>query len=295
MTAPAAILAFCRFGQDAAATLLWGASAYLWALVPPTLGAAVALRLRHCALAMITVVLLAVAVKLPTDVAGIGDGWADALDPAMLRSVLLHTSPGRAWIVQAACASLLVAAAAVPRRRRVGAVAVASGLLLASLSLEGHAASQQGWLGLLLRANDVLHVWSGGAWLGSLVPVLVILPMSLRSEWQDEAAAALRGFSRIGHVAVALVLASGALATVLISGRWPIDPASPYQMLLDLKIACVLAMTGLALVNRYILVPRMTVHPAGAGRALRLATLAEVPLGLAALGLVAVFGQLDPS
>lgn len=295
MTSTATVLALCRFGQDAAASLLWGASAYLAALVPPALAQAVARRLRRSAVAMILVTMLAIAVKLPAEVSGIGDGWGDVLDLALLRSVLLDTSPGRAWMVQAACVLLLVASAALPRRRRVDTIAIASGLLLAALCLEGHAASRDGWAGLLLRANDILHVLSGGAWLGSLVPVLVILAAFRHGTWREEASVALGSFSRFGHGAVALVLLSGVLATALITGRWPVDLTSPYDALLDVKIASVLAMTGLALINRYMLVPRLASSAHGGGRILRLATLAEIPLGLAALALVAVFGLMDPS
>ena len=294
MTSTAAVLALCRFGEDAAGSLLWGASAYIWALVPAGLGAAVTARLRPWAAAAVAVAVLAVAVKLPAEVAGIGDGWPDALHPATVRSVLFDTSVGRGWAAQAGCALLLAAAVALPPGRRTAAVALASGLLLACLCLEGHAAMDEGWRGVLDRANDVLHVLSGGAWLGSLVPVLTILALPADDERSGEVATALRGFSRAGHAAVALVLLSGVLGTALILGRWPVDLASPYEALLDLKIACVLAMTGLALVNRYVVVPRRVRDPARAGLALRLGTSAEVALGFAALALVATFGLLDP-
>ncbi len=294
MTSPAAFLVLCRFGQDAAATLLWGGAAYLWALVPTGLSSSVTVRLSPWASAAIAVAVITVAAKLPFEVAGIGNGWPDALDPAMVRSVLLETSVGQAWMAQAACALMLGTAVALPSRRRVGAVASGSGLLLASLCLEGHAVMHEGWLGVLTRANDALHVLSGSVWVGSLVPVLVILAGSRDGRMSHAAAAALRGFSRAGHAAVALVLLSGILSTVLVLERWPIDLASPYQVLLDIKIACVLAMTVLAIVNRYVVVPRLTRDPAGVGRALRLGTLAEIPLGFAAIALVAVFGLMDP-
>lgn len=294
MTSAAAVLALCRFGQDAAATLLWGAAAYLGALVPVGLAAAVAWRLRHLAAAAVAVAALAVAVKLPAEVAGIGDGWRDAVDIGVVRSVLVDTSVGRAWMAEAAAVLLLVAAAFTPVRWRVLAIAASSGLVLASLALEGHATLYEGWLGALDRANDVIHVLSGGAWLGSLAPVLLILAASSGDADRGEVATALRGFSRAGHAAVALVLLSGILSTALVLKRWPLDLASPYEALLDVKIVCVVAMTALALVNRYVLVPRMARAPDGAARALHRGTLAEVPLGLAALALVAVFGFLDP-
>jgi putative copper export protein len=34
---------------------------------------------------------------------------------------------------------------------------------------------QEGWRGVAHRVNDALHVLSGGAWLGALVPLVPIL------------------------------------------------------------------------------------------------------------------------
>ena len=293
MTSTAAVLALCRFGQDAAALLLWGASAYLAWLVPKGLAAEVAARIRTGTTPAVVVALAATLAKLPVEAATIGDGWRDGFDPTTVLGVLLETSVGEAWAAQALAASLLALVQAVPFPRRVTATALASGLLLASLSLGGHAAMHEGSLGLLHRANDAVHVLGAGAWLGALWPVLVILGLLGRSGCRSEAGVALLAFSRAGHVAVALVLVSGAVNTALVLGRWPTDPASPYQVLLDVKILCVAAMVGLALVNRYVVVPRLGRRPAAAV-ALRRATLVEISLGVVVLALVGVFGLLDP-
>lgn len=214
MSEVAAVLALCRFGQDAAAMLLWGGSAYLWALVPRSLASSVTRRLWPWVVAAVSVEAVATLAKLPAEVAAIGDGWRDAVDPAMVGSVLRDTSVGHAWGAQGAAAVLLVGATLVSPEARTAARAGASGLLLAGLSLTGHATMHEGWLGALQRANDVLHVLSGGAWFGALVPVLVILGDLGHAERRGEAAAALRRFSRAGHVAVAWCCCRG----------WPIRP-----------------------------------------------------------------------
>ena len=294
MTSVAVVLALCRFGQDAAALVLWGASAYLAWLVPRDIAAEVVARIGRWGAVAVIVVVVAVAAKLPAEVASIGDGWPDAFDPAMIVSVLKETSVGQAWTAQALATSLLTLVCAAPPRMRLGATALASGLVLSSLALGGHAVMHEGLLGVVHRANDVLHVLSAGAWFGALLPVLVILKFLGQSEWQAEAATSLRSFSRAGHVAVALVLFSGVVNAALVLGRWPTDLSSPYQALLDAKVLSVAAMVGLALVNRYLFVPRLSRQPEAA-TALRRATLAEMPLGLAAIALVAVFGMLDPT
>ena len=104
----------------------------------------------------------------------------------------------------------------------------------------------------------------------------------------------MRRFSTAGHGAVALVIATGAGNIALVLKTWRLDGSSPYQVLLSAKILVVLVMTVLAIVNRYVLVPRMAVDRGGALRALRAATVAEIALGAAAIACVSVFGLLEP-
>lgn len=61
-----------------------------------------------------------------------------------------------------------------------------------------------------------------------------------------------------------------------------------------LKIVAVAAMSTLAIVNRYLLVPRLPNHRLSMTRALKLLALVEVGLGLSAITLVASFGTQDP-
>lgn len=290
MTSIAAAFATCRFVQDAAALLLWGASAYLLWLVPEPLARLLQARLQVGAGVAVALEIAATAAELPIEAASVGDGWRDALDPSVIGAVFIDTSGGQAWMVQAVAAGLLVLSCLVPPRPRLFGIAGAAALMLVGLSLTGHAVMQEGWLGVLHRTNDALHVLSAGAWFGALVPVLLILPRLGRPEERADAALALRRFSRAGHLAVALVLLTGVANGALVLGRWPTNLKSPYEALLDAKIVAVAAMTALAVVNRYLLVPRL---PA-ALPALRRATLTEVPLALLAVALVAVFGLLDP-
>lgn len=271
--------------------LLWGAYAYLAWCVPGDLSGTIASRLRGWTLAAVTVAAAATAAALPIEAASMGDGWRDALDPVVVAAVLTGTDAGRAWIAQAVLAAVLAACCFAPPRVRLGRTAVAAALWLVGLCLTGHAVMDEGWLGAVHRGNDALHVLSAGAWIGALVPVLLILPRLARPEERSSAALALRRFSRAGHIVVALVLLTGVANAALVLGRWPTNFHSPYEALLDLKVLAVLAMAGLAVVNRYVLVPRLPPSLP----ALRRATLAEVSLGLLAVALVAVFGLLDPA
>ena len=295
MIEPESALAVCRFVHDGATMSLWGSFAYLAALVPRDLAAETGRRLRAFGVSGIAVAVSTTIAMLPIAVAAIGNGWGDALDPATIEAVLFETSVGTALLIQLALAAALAGTLVVPALARNTATALASGLLLASLALTGHAVMDEGWFGIAHQANDAAHVLAGGAWLGALVPLLAIFRMSPDPGRRAEAGVALKRFSTAAHGAVALVIATGAANTAFVLKRWPLSWSSPYQALLMLKIVVVLIMTGLAVANRYLVVPRIAVDRAGATRALRVATFAEIALGMVALGCVSVFGLLEPA
>jgi len=290
---PGGALDLCRFLHDSAAMLLWGGFAFLAWLVPQALAEDVAQRLRPLRNVAVALAVLTLLAALPLRAAMLGEGWGDAMDLETLRAVLFETSIGGSWQIQAVCALLLLGVLFVPPRWRRVAIAVASGLLLASLATIGHTALHQGSVRIAHMLNDAVHVLCAGGWLGALIPLLPVLHALDDPAWRAEAGCALRNFSRVGHGIVALVLVSGVANTLLVLGRLPTDFASPYQALLAAKIVLVGAMVCLALGNRYVLVPRLS-RSGGAEAALRMGIFAEIALGLVVIGLVAVFGMLEP-
>jgi copper resistance protein D len=292
MTADSANI-LCRFVFDASALFLWGSAAYLWLLVPEALSGGIWARLRLWRLGAVGLIVLATAALLPVRSAMLGDGWADGLDVGVMLSVLTGTSVGTAWLWQAVFAVLLLAVTCLPLRRKIAATAVVSGLLLCGLALTGHAAMNSGAVRILHRANDMVHVLAGGAWLGALVPVVMVLSRLGDRAHGAEALTALIRFSRAGHVAVALVILSGVANSLLIIGGLPFDWSVSYQRLLCLKIGLVLLMVLIAVFNRYRLVPRMG-RSRQAARALVAGTVAEVVFAVGVIALVAWFGTLEP-
>ncbi len=291
---PTLALELCRFSHGASLMLLWGACAYLCFLVPSAL-ADIVWRMSAGPFFLITVIAaLTTLISLPAATAIIGSGWNDGLDIGTIRDVLIDTSVGRAWQAQAVAAALMISAFLLPESRRRLGLALASGLGLAALSLTGHASMLEGWLRQAHRANDIFHVLTGGAWLGALVPLILILKLLGRPECRADALLALRRFSTAGHWAVALVILSGVVNTMLILKQLPTDWSSPYQRLLAIKIALVAGMALLAIVNRYLFVPWMSRNPGRALQALRLGSIAEIVIGVAVIGLVAVFGMMEP-
>lgn len=212
--------------------------------------------------------------------------WSAAIDPQTIWLLVSATAVGQAWTLHLALVGAL--GLALWRQRRVR---TAAALALVSASLVGHAAMQAGWPGVLHRSNDALHLLSGGYWVGALPAVLA----GLRRLPDREELARLMRFSRWGHLAVAGVIVTGMVNTVLILGHMPWVPASLYQALLMLKGMLVVVMVGLAVTNRYLYVPRLS---NGGGSqaltALRRGTLREIYCSLAVLLLVSVFGVLNP-
>lgn len=274
--------------------LVWGASAFLVFLVPRPLAGRIWGGFRIALTVAVTLVVITTLLALPLQTAIISSGWKDAVSLPTVRDVLLQTTVGTAWAAQASAAVLLCAALALSGHRQRGLAVAASALGLAALALTGHASMSEGWLEVVHRGNDMLHLLSGGAWLGALVAFVPVLRALDGPGSRQQAQIALRRFSTVGHLMVAAVLLSGALNTALVLGRLPIDRSSPYQVLLAAKIMLVASMVVLAMFNRYLLVPRMHAHRTSALNALRWGSIAEVVIGMVVIGLVAIFGMIEP-
>ena len=293
MIAPHVALALVRLCFDAAAIAAYGVSGFIAWVAPKRLGEAIEASSNLLIVAASSLAVLSTFAWLPIEAAVIGDSWQSAVDRSTLWALLCDTAMGKAWLVRLAL-SLLLAAALSWRSAPIVRLAL-SGLLLASLALTGHANMDEGTRGVLHILNDALHLLAGGAWLGSLLALPGCLARLRDPAFCTEAKTALRRFSSAGHLAVALAIATGIVNTVLVLGHWPTDFTSTYQMLLVAKIVLVAGMTGLALMNRYICVPRMVTHPDRAIIQIRNGTYAELALGAGVLGLVAFFGILDPA
>lgn len=292
MIAPETILAFARLSFYAAAVLLFGVQCFVAILAPITLGERLASLAGGRLSAASLVAVLSCVLSLPTTAAMIGGGWDRALDGQTLKALFLGTSAGHALLLRAGLALvvmiLFLACAGSPRLKTAG-----SALLLASLSLSGHARMDAGGREAIHVANHVVHLLSGGFWLGSLA-ILPACLARLRDPAQGaEAKLALQRFSSCGHAAVALVILTGIVNAALILGGWP-AVRTPYQWLLLVKVVLVATMAGVAVLNRYRFVPQMRSGLDEAIRNICRGTYAELALGAAVLALVAVLGMIEP-
>ncbi|EPZ1177390.1 copper homeostasis membrane protein CopD [Klebsiella oxytoca] len=219
-----------------------------------------------------------------------GSGWPDVWQPAIWQAVP-GTQFGSVWIWQILLA--LVALAVVwlkPRRsgRLLLVLFCAQLLLLAGV---GHAAMNDGWLGIVQRTNHAIHLFCVASWVGGLLPFIYCLRLA-HGRWRQAAIATMMRFSRYGHLAVAGAIASGAVNALLIQGG--LISASPWGRMLLLKCALVAAMVVIALVNRYVLVPRMSAGGTRAEQLIVRTTQIEIALGALALFAVSLFATWEP-
>jgi putative copper resistance protein D len=294
---PAEALIIMRAAAYGSAIVVFGCAYFLALLATPLVADALHKRLSHVARICGIVLLASAIAALPLQAAQIGEGWPDALSPSMIGDLIGETGIGHITLSRIALAAALLAflfGKPDGLRQRALPIILVCGLFIASLALSGHAVMHADGLGLAHRINHALHALAGAVWLGALIPLWHTVRRLRDAALRPSAVAVLARFSGIGALAVALSIATGSANTILVLGRWPLDWTSPYQTLLAAKISCVVAMLGLAALNRLWLVPRANTGNVQADAALAWTIAAEIVLGALVLMLVATFGTFEP-
>jgi copper resistance protein D len=282
-----------RFAHFVSAMFLFGASAFLAFLAPPSLRVPLGRPLEPLFVIAAFLTAGTAALWLLLEGGEMGNGWTDALNLDLLGDIIRGTQFGHVWLWRLFAALALILASQWRGKERPALVAILSALFLASLGLVGHAAMSEGLAGIIERANQGLHLAAAGFWLGALAPLAICLRRFADPVFKTDAALALRRFSGLGHVAVAIVMTTGVINTLMILRRPPIDFSSAYQACLAAKIVIVAAMVLIALYNRYVLVPRLG-PPACALAALKRNTIVEMVFGGIVLALGSALATFEP-
>ena len=220
-----------------------------------------------------------------------GDGWEDARRLEVWWAVL-GTTFGEVWRWHLGLSLLAILSLLLPERLRAQALALCSALLLVSgvHRPRGDARRHAG----RAAPRQPCGAPAGRRLLVRLpAPLLVCLRYLQPPQWRSDAITTLIRFSRWG-TAVAAVIVTGIVNSLIILGGWPLNLGSPYQRLLLIKTALVALMVMVALANRYAIVPAMSRVPALAQRGVVLACWLEVGLGMAVLLLVSLFATYAP-
>jgi copper resistance protein D len=222
-------------------------------------------------------------------------------------TVLARTGFGHDWLARLVLAGLFAGMLLrMPSRppinlHRCGAALVAAGLV-GTLAWAGHAAATPGIEGSIHLTADILHLVAAAAWVGALVPLILLLRAACADH--DEASLAVaqnavRRFSTLGLASVATLLATGIVNSWVLVGTVPALVGTDYGHLLLLKIALFFVLVSIAAVNRLWLTPRIVQKPTtiatyDALRQLGRNSTIEATAGAIILGIVAALGTMPP-
>lgn len=158
--------------------------------------------------------------------------------------------------------------------------------IIANFALSGHAATAMP----RYVAVPVLLLHAAGAafWLGSFVPLLTIL------DKRDGAATIVRRFSWRALAIVPVMLLAGLMLAILQVRDFAALPTTNYGITLMLKLALVVLLLAIALINRRVLTPRLAAGRPTAFAWLRIAIRAELVLGFLILVMTAILTQTIP-
>ncbi len=232
----------------------------------------------------------------------------DVFSDGTVWTVVTGTDFGHAWIVRLVMAGLLgvalfparYARAAEFHWRRIFALPLAAGIV-GSLAWAGHAAAGTGLNGTVQLFADIFHLVAAAGWVGSLVPLAVLLAAVIRG--QDAFSVTLAGeavlrFSTLGIVTVGALVVTGIINAWMLVGNSAALVNTDYGRLLLAKIVLFLVMLAAAGVNRIILTPRLVQAQVCAAqiplRQLRNNSLIEAAVGAIILLIVSVLGILPP-
>ncbi len=224
----------------------------------------------------------------------------------VLATVLTQTTFGRAWLVRLIVTCLL-AALFVPffavRALKSSSLdvimTVLAAVLVGSLAWAGHAAGGLGVEAALHPVADVLHLIAAAAWVGALLPLVILFTAVARNEGAIAIArTATTRFSTLGVAGVGTILATGIVNTWYLAGSIDALTETKYGRLLLIKIVLFLTMVAIAAVNRLRLTPRLlqkdTDTHRDALRKLRRNAGIEVLAGAAVIAIVGVLGTMAP-
>lgn len=284
------VYAGLRWGHFVSLMLAFGCLLYAAAWAAPSLRRLIAQR--FTGLLRVTFLLSAVTSTLMLMAQGglMANGWGDVFSPDVWLAVA-GTRFGSVWLWQILLAWVSVVVLWLRPHRQVPVLiilCVAQFLLMAGV---GHAAMRDGISGALQRTNHAVHLLCAAAWFGGLLPFTYCLKLA-KGRWRTAAIVTMMRYSRYGHAAVAGVIVSGIINTLLIQGT--LVSSTAYGKLLLIKSALVALMVVIALANRYVLVPRMATDRSRTESLFLRTTQAELILGTLVLAAVSLFATWEP-
>jgi putative copper resistance protein D len=230
--------------------------------------------------------------------------FGEAMTAHVLWTVLGQTQFGLVIEIRGLLAIVLAVCLAYRRVPWTDWLAFVAALgLTAAIAWAGHAGSTLGAIGNLHVAADALHLLAAAAWIGGLVPLVLLLAAVGRHPTvasASQARDATRRFSTLGAASVSTLAASGIVNAWFLVGSVHALLVTEYGQLLMLKLGVFAIMLVFAAVNRFWLTPQLCLSAAngpqlGALRQLTRNSTIEIGLGLAIFAIVGMLGTLHPA
>lgn len=288
-------VALVRGLSVAACLSVLGAVVFRLAMLPPALASLEATaaaeedrRWRRLMWGSVALALLTGAVWLVAEsglIAGAA-GLGDIL--AALPLVIGHTRFGQALVARLVLLALVPVFAATPvRGPRLAIAAVLAGGAAGLQAAFGHAAAMGGaWLTL----STTCHVLAAGVWLGQLLPLWLFLADAPPAA----ASLVLRRFSPLGVACVAvLAVTAAAQGWELVGGVAGLF-GTAYGWTALAKLSLFIALSILATVNRFVLMPKLERDGRTARQSLVLTIFVETVLGLLVILAAGMLTSLPP-
>jgi putative copper resistance protein D len=288
------LLALMRGFFVAGALSSFGASLFTTLILIPVAGEfgaepseLVSRRLRANLAVSLGVALLAGIAWLGLQTQAMAETQSFAETAAAVPSVLFGTRFGQVLCLQAAA---LAAAALFAGLSRDRLVAMLAGLAVLLEAGHSHAFAMAHGLSPLLLSQS-MHLVAAGAWLGGLLPLLVVVAHAPL----DVAHRVLKRFSPIAAVSVVILAATALLQGVVLSGGLKGLFGTVYGSVLLLKLALFAALIVLAANNRLRLTPALASRNGDATRrSLALSIGIETAIGLLVVLAAAALSGLEP-
>jgi copper resistance protein D len=194
-----------------------------------------------------------------------GETPTDVFSGGVLWTVLSQTHFGLAWTARFIFACIVAASfvpllSAKPSKYSIDAIALlAVSAFAGALAWAGHAAGGQDVEAIVHPAADILHLVAAAAWVGALLPFVLLLTTVDKDEASVAIArTAVLRFSTLGIAAVATLLLTGIVNSWYLVGSVAALTGTYYGQLLLAKLALFVAMVAIAAVNRERLTQRLT-------------------------------------
>jgi putative copper resistance protein D len=205
--------------------------------------------------------------------------------------VLADTTFGHVLLLQMA---LLAGAVAVlghrPGTRRWWVCGILATAASVAETGHGHAFAMAHGL-TVLEVSEALHLWAAGAWLGGLVPLLLVVVAAPPAV----AAVAARWFSPLGQVCLVVLILSALVQGWVLIASLPALKDTAYGWTAMLKLCLYGVLFGFAVLNRYRLCPALRGPDDRAARiTLIVSLLLQTGVGVAVVLAAALLGQLQP-